>query len=168
MLLSVANLQVVLVVKNLPANAGDIRDLGFIPGLGRSLEEGMATHSRILAWRIPWTEDPGGLQSIVLHTVGHDWARKHTHTCTHTYMAVLYTNNYIPVGICQPMALPVQLPGLCQAEVLPWLLQLETHWNSSHPHFHGSASKTNLPHCSEAWCPLPFHYLAAKHLLKQC
>ena len=36
------------------------------------LEEGMATHSSILAWRIPWTEEPGGLQSIGSHTVGHD------------------------------------------------------------------------------------------------
>ena len=36
------------------------------------LEEGMATHSNILAWRIPWTEEPGGLQSRVLHRVGHD------------------------------------------------------------------------------------------------
>ena len=52
------------VVKNLPANAGDIRDAGSIPGLGISLKEGMATHSSILFWRIPWTEEPGGLQSI--------------------------------------------------------------------------------------------------------
>ena len=51
----------VLVVKNLPANAGDVRDVGLIPGLGRPLEEGMATHSSILAWRIPWIEEPGGL-----------------------------------------------------------------------------------------------------------
>ena len=36
------------------------------------LEEGMATHSRILAWRILWTEKPGGLQSIALQRVGHD------------------------------------------------------------------------------------------------
>ena len=36
------------------------------------LEEGMATHSRILAWRIPWTEEPGGLQSIGLQRVRHD------------------------------------------------------------------------------------------------
>ena len=48
-------------VKNPPANAGDIRDVGLIPGLGRSLEKGMATHSSILVWRIPWTEEPGGL-----------------------------------------------------------------------------------------------------------
>ena len=36
------------------------------------LEEGMATHSSILAWRIPWTEEPGGLQSMEWHRVGHD------------------------------------------------------------------------------------------------
>ena len=45
--------QVVLVIKNLPANAGDIRDTGSIPGLGDALEEGTTTHSCILAWRIP-------------------------------------------------------------------------------------------------------------------
>ena len=49
-------------VTNPPANAGDIRDKSLIPGLGRSLEEGTATHSSILDWRIPWTEEPGRLQ----------------------------------------------------------------------------------------------------------
>ena len=48
-------------VKNLPANAGDTISL---PGLGRSPGEGHATHSSILAWRIPWTEEPGGLQFV--------------------------------------------------------------------------------------------------------
>ena len=44
------------------------------------LEEGMATHSSILAWRIPWTEEPDGLQSIGLQRVGHDWGDlAHTH-----------------------------------------------------------------------------------------
>ena len=56
--------QVSQVVKHPPANAGDIRASGSIPGLGRSPEEGMATHCSILAWRIPWTEEPGGLQSM--------------------------------------------------------------------------------------------------------
>ena len=51
-------------VKNPPANAGDARDMGLIPGWEDPLEEGMATYSSILAWRIPWTEEPGGLQSI--------------------------------------------------------------------------------------------------------
>ena len=50
-------------VKNLSAKAGAIRDAGSIPGSGRSVEKGMATHSRILAWRILWTEKPCGLQS---------------------------------------------------------------------------------------------------------
>ena len=46
-----------------------------------SLEEGIATHSSILAWRIPWTEEPGGLQSVGSQRVGHNWrdlARTHT------------------------------------------------------------------------------------------
>ena len=47
---------VALVVKNPLANAGDFRDMGLIPGSGRSPEEGTATHSSVLAWRIPWTE----------------------------------------------------------------------------------------------------------------
>ena len=53
-----------LLVKNPPANAGDKRDAGSIPGLGRSPEKEMTTHSGILAWRIPWTEEPVGLQSL--------------------------------------------------------------------------------------------------------
>ena len=57
---------------NLPANTGNIRDAGSIPGLDDPLEEGMVTHSSILAWRIPWTEEPGVLQSLRSHRVGHD------------------------------------------------------------------------------------------------
>ena len=59
-------------VKNLPVNAGDIRDVGSILGLGRSLEEGMVTHSSILVWRIPWREKPGRPQSWGSQRVGHD------------------------------------------------------------------------------------------------
>ena len=56
--------QVVGVVKKPPANAGDVET--HVPSLGQedSLETGMATHSSILAWRIPWTEEPGRLQPI--------------------------------------------------------------------------------------------------------
>ena len=50
-------------VKNPPANSGEAGGTGLILGLGRSPGEGIATHSSILAWRIPWTEEPGGLQS---------------------------------------------------------------------------------------------------------
>ena len=56
-------------VKNLPANAGDT---GLIRGLERSPEKEMATHSSILAWRIPETAEPGGLPSMGSHRVGHD------------------------------------------------------------------------------------------------
>ena len=45
-----------------------------IPGWGRSLEKEMATHSSILAWGIPWIDVSGGLQSMGLQTVRHDWA----------------------------------------------------------------------------------------------
>ena len=54
------------VLKNPPANAGDTRDLGSIPGSGRSPGVGMATHSSILAWKILWTEEHVGLQSMEL------------------------------------------------------------------------------------------------------
>ena len=63
---------VVLVI--MPNSAGDTRDTGSVPGLGRSPGGGHATHSSILAWIIPWTEEPGGQR------VGHDWSDL---ACTH-------------------------------------------------------------------------------------
>ena len=64
------------IVKNLPA----IQETQ-VWSLDREdpLEEEMATHSIILAWRTPWTEKPGGLQSMELQKVGHNWATKHRH-----------------------------------------------------------------------------------------
>ena len=67
---------------NLPANAGDIRDVDLIPGQEDPLEEAMATHSSILAWRIPWTEDLGRLQSTGSQRVRHDWSDL---ACTHVF-----------------------------------------------------------------------------------
>jgi len=64
--------QVALEVKNFPANAGNVRDVGSVPESRRSLVEGMANNSSILAWRIPWTEEPGWLQSIGSHRIRHD------------------------------------------------------------------------------------------------
>ena len=61
-------------VKKLPA----MQDTQIWPlGWGDPLEEGMATHSSILAWRIPWTGEPGRLQSMGSHRVGHDWVIEH-------------------------------------------------------------------------------------------
>ena len=59
-------------VKNPLANAGNIRNMGSICGIEHLLEKEMATHSSILAWRIPWTEEPSRLQSIGSQRVGHD------------------------------------------------------------------------------------------------
>ena len=55
--------------KEFPCTVGD---LGSIPGLGRSPGEGNGNYSSILAWRIPWTREPGGLQSMGSEKVGHD------------------------------------------------------------------------------------------------
>ena len=59
-------------------SACDAGDLGSIPGQEDPLEKGMVTHSSILAWRIPWTEESGRLQSMGLQRVGNDWAHKQT------------------------------------------------------------------------------------------
>ena len=66
-------------VKNPPA----MQDLVWFLGWEDPLEEGMATHSSILGWRIPWIEEPGGLQSIGSQRVRHDWSDL---ACTH-YMS---------------------------------------------------------------------------------
>ena len=60
------------VVKNPPANAGDAGDSSSIPGWEDPLEKAVATHSSILAWGTPWTEEHGGLQSMGSQRAGHD------------------------------------------------------------------------------------------------
>ena len=60
-------------VKNVPANAGNMRHKFNLCIEKNLLEKGMETHFSILAWRIQWTEEPGGLQSIESQRVGHDW-----------------------------------------------------------------------------------------------
>ena len=73
-----------LTVKNLPANAGDIRDR--VQSLGREdpLEEGSGTHSSILAQRTPWTEEPGSSwghkESDMIEQLTHMHTQTHTHT----------------------------------------------------------------------------------------
>ena len=73
-----------LVVKNLPTNPGDQET--WVRSLGREdpLEKEMSTHSSILSWRIPWAEDPGGLQSMGSQRVRHDWATSLSFTLSGT------------------------------------------------------------------------------------
>ena len=59
-------------MKNLPASAGDIKRNGFDSWVGKILGGGHGNPLHILAWRIPWTEEPGGLQSIGSQSVGQD------------------------------------------------------------------------------------------------
>ena len=64
------------VVKNLPAKQETwVWSLGW----GDPLEKGMATHSNILAWEIPWTEEPGRLQTVGSQRIRHNWAAEHTY-----------------------------------------------------------------------------------------
>ena len=77
-------------VKNPPANAGDARDTGLIPGSGRSPGGGNGTHSSILAWEIPWTEEPGRLQSIASQRVRHG-------ACMHTHMHYLVLLTFLRI-----------------------------------------------------------------------
>ena len=87
------------VVKNLPA----MQETQFWPvGQEDPLEEGMATHSSILTWRIPRTEDPGSLQSIALQKVGHDWSDLACkHTCISYFLdtGIILTCNFVFIFI---------------------------------------------------------------------
>ena len=81
-------------VKKLPAVQDTwVRSLGW----GDPLEKKMATHSRILAWRIPRTEEPGRLQSTGWQRVGQDWVTNytHTHTHTHTHRSERFGENFL-------------------------------------------------------------------------
>ena len=66
-----------IVEKNPPTGAEDARDSGSITGFRRSTWVGRGNQSCILAWRIPWAEEPGGLQSVGSWRVGHAWAHMH-------------------------------------------------------------------------------------------
>ena len=77
--------QMALVVKNSLANTGDIRDMSSIPGLGRSPGGGHGNPLQYFAWEIPWTEEPGSLQSIGSQRAGHNWSDL---ACTHSIRTV--------------------------------------------------------------------------------
>ena len=75
--------QVALVVKNPPAHAGDANDEDSVPGSGRCPGEGMVTHSSIIAWEMPWTEEPSGI-----HGVPQSWTQL-KRLSTHTQLSFL-------------------------------------------------------------------------------
>ena len=87
------------VVKNLPASAGDT---GLIPGLGRSPGGGHDNPLQYSCLRIPWTEQPGGLASMGMQRVGHDWATKHS-TVQHLVIITAWPGH--PGAGCSPLLL---------------------------------------------------------------
>ena len=91
------------VVKNLPT--GDTRDVGSIPGSWRSPEEEMATHSSILAWKIPWQKEHGRLQSMGLQRVRHNWATKHI-----LFSKVTWTNDATELWLIKSSVVQEQKP----------------------------------------------------------
>ena len=98
--------QMVLVVKNPPANAGDVGDVGAIPGSRRVPWRNplIEAHSSILAWRIPWTEEPGRPQSIVSQRIGHCWSNlAHMHILWNDYPSkpsLLLLSHFSRVRLC--------------------------------------------------------------------
>ena len=101
--------QVVLVVKNPPANAKDSRDAVWSLGQEDPLEKGIATHSSILAQRIPWTEEPGRLQSIGSHRVGQDWSNLAQH-CTAEHREVKWFSKDLTAYNWQDQVQSLRLP----------------------------------------------------------
>ena len=96
--------QVALVVKNLPANAR------FDPWVRNIPWKETATHSSILAWRIPGTEASGGLQSIGSWRVGHDWGDFSMHAL---FLFLWFINNKIPISTLLNLSAPLFLIHLC-------------------------------------------------------
>ena len=110
--------EVVLVVKTLPARARD--KTGRFPSLGPEdpLEEDMATHSSVLAWRLPWTEEPGGLQSVGSQRVKHNWSDlAGTHALTHKLVQACLALASIPVALTPSQLCPSVFS--CQEHRLP-------------------------------------------------
>ena len=128
-----ANIPVAQMVKNPPANAGGT---GLIPGMGRSPEVGSGNPLQIFAWRIPWTWKPGGLQSMGLQRVGHDWA-----TNTSTFRtAFIYLKMFSSVQLLSQVrlfatpwitALQASL-SIINSESLLKLMSIESEMPSSH------------------------------------
>ena len=84
-------------VENLPAKLET-----WVWPLGQKdlLEKEMATHFSILAWEIPWAEEPGGLQSMRLQRVGHSWAAESKVTCPHTRQRLLVFQVLVQRAVC--------------------------------------------------------------------
>ena len=99
---------VALVVKNLPANAGDMREAGSIPGSGRSPGKGNDPLQYSCLEDFPWIEEPSGLQSMG-SVVGHDWATK-------VARKLIFFLKKARVGLCHHLSAVISVLLLLQSE----------------------------------------------------
>ena len=106
---------VALVVKNLPDKAGDARNVGSFPGSGRFPDGGHGNPLQYFAWRIPQTKEPGGLQSMGLQRVGHNW-RNLAHTSGYDigHLQVMWTKKIYIYICCISMIFLLSIGFLCQ------------------------------------------------------
>ena len=111
------------VVKNLPANAGRNAQEVQIQSQGGKdlLEKEMATHSSILVWRTPWTEEPGGLQSMGMQRFRHNLATEHiSHSATHGYEnCTIYILHLTCGGMFRQLALQSDTKFTLHGEIRP-------------------------------------------------
>ena len=117
-----------LVVKKLSANAGDIESWVWSPSWEDPLEESITTHSSILACEIPWTEEPGGLQSIGLQRVGRNWSNL-AHTIENTKTEKREREKISFSGILSRNTFCL-FPGLHIWNGVQWILNYHLHGRS--------------------------------------
>ena len=103
----------------------NVGGLGLIPGSEDPLEKGMATNSSILAWRIPWTEEPGSLQSMVLQESDATYQLNHYHHPYNSlYIGCAHSLGHVclfvtPWTVCSSLGSSVH--GIFQARILEWI-----------------------------------------------
>ena len=97
------------------------------------LEKGMATHSNILAWKIPQTEEPGGLQSIMSHRVGHDWATNAS--CIVNRLKIQYYYHVIsPLNYLKTISVLIKIPAfVCVCVYVSWQSDFKTYMEMQKP-----------------------------------
>ena len=146
-----------------PTNAGDARDSGLIPGSEDPLEEGMESHSSILAWRTPWTEDRGGLQFMGLQSLTQlKWPSTCTQAMQETPAQFLgweapCWRKYQPTPVFSPGESPwTEEPGL-------WGLQRESYSQSYSPWGHKESDMTELQ--SARWLKMSSFFSLICYLL---
>ena len=108
-------------------SACNVGDLNLILGLGRSPGGGNTTHSSILAWEMPWTEEPGSLQSMGSQRVEHNWVAEHV-TCSFFHLESVFPNEVCHLTPRMHHLGPTSLSSLCSLSFPSWEAPLMRSW----------------------------------------